>query len=349
MSHAVVFSDIHLDNWDAFHRIDPGSGLNTRMLDGIRILEQIRDYCVKKKISLILFGGDMFHSSKHLWPDLLERFLYLMWDITRNHGISIMALPGQHDHYAQDGMINALAPFRFLFTVMDRVDGWSPIGYPDINIISCPDRKNLYDLKDSLKAAQVHVDKKRKNIFMGHFLIKEIMKADGVQYEANNVEIADLPKGCDIYLFGDYHPHVFLQKQKMVSIGATGHHVFAPNNRPQGGFLDLDLETMTFKRIETNAPMFIKVSADEDFPGEYDPKNFYAIEVRDNQREARVRSGLDETWNVSFPVISDEKEGDEEESRLGLQISMAPEEVIARYCEYMGKDLECFERGLSYL
>ena len=345
--HVVVFSDIHLANWEEFMTIDPETGLNSRLIHGIQVLEQIRDYCVKHHIKAIFFGGDMFHSSKKLTPDMLEKAAEIIVDITQEHHIDMFMLPGQHDHFAQDGLINALRPFKFFYQLMDSVGAWEVDN--KTQIISCPNRKDLDVQKENLKECRQYVKKGIKNIFMGHFLLKEIKEADGVNYDTNEVEYGDLPKGCDLYLLGDYHPHVWLPKLKVCSIGGTMHHTFSSKKRGQGGFLDLDLDKMTFKRIEIEAPMFMSLGQGEKITKElFDQKNFYEVVVEDQQEEDCIRAYLGEGWNVRYKPIEQEVAIDQE-NRMDVTIDMSPEEVVKKYCEYLDVDKEYVQRGLGYL
>jgi DNA repair exonuclease SbcCD nuclease subunit len=344
----AVYSDLHLDSWASFGRIDPETGANSRLMDGIKILGEVKEYCVKHKIKYVFCGGDVFHNSKHALADVLTPWVESMIGFAKE-GIETIVLRGQHDHLLSDGAVNALAPFRHLpsFHLMDGVEQLV-LDNTGVNVISCPNRKDIEQQLEDLIKAEGLVAKGMTNIFLGHFLVKEILEADGVAFDTGCVSYRDLPKGCDLYLLGDYHPHVWLPNKKLLSIGATNQHTFGSHNRPQGGFLDFDLDKMTFKRVETKAPMFVTIRQGEKFPDGHDPKNFYRVFVESKQEEDKIRASLSDEWNVIFPSVKDAGVEDDE-VRLDVGIDMDPEDVIRRYCEYLSVDDRYVQKGLEYL
>jgi len=51
------FADLHL-GVESYGRIDPATGLSTRLLDFLSTLDQVVDYALKNKVDLALFCGD---------------------------------------------------------------------------------------------------------------------------------------------------------------------------------------------------------------------------------------------------------------------------------------------------
>ena len=53
------FADLHL-GVESYGRIDPASGLSTRLLDFLSTLDQVVDYALDNKVDLVLFCGDAY-------------------------------------------------------------------------------------------------------------------------------------------------------------------------------------------------------------------------------------------------------------------------------------------------
>ncbi len=55
------FADLHL-GVESYGRIDPSSGLSTRLQDFLNALDQVVDYALENKVDLVLFCGDAYKS-----------------------------------------------------------------------------------------------------------------------------------------------------------------------------------------------------------------------------------------------------------------------------------------------
>lgn len=344
MSKIAVMSDLHLGFFDQFASPDGDTGLNSRMMQGIKILQQIRSYCIRHRIGVVLNGGDLVHKGATIRTDLLNILVDELVAFQAS-SIKFITIPGQHDFARRDGSYNlpkALAPLMVLMN-----EPGEDVHLEGARVVGCPYREGLDSQKKALD--QCKAVSGQKNIFLGHFLVKEILKADGVNYDASCPEYADLPRGFDLYLFGDYHPHVCLPKLNLVSIGTTHHDSFKDKNLPQGGFLVLDTEAMKFKRVELDAPMFLKVSPDSSFPEGYSPNNFYEIVVRDREEQDRLLGKLDDSWNATFSIISEEVENPGVEKETEISLSTDPREVVRKYCERFGLSDAYLEKGLEFL
>lgn len=57
----IHFADLHL-GVETYGRIDPETGLSTRLLDFLRSLDEVVEYAIKNKVDLVLFCGDAYKS-----------------------------------------------------------------------------------------------------------------------------------------------------------------------------------------------------------------------------------------------------------------------------------------------
>lgn len=348
MSHIIIFSDLHLHSYEPFAHIDPETSLNSRLLDGIGVLQQIRQYCLKNKIKIVLNGGDLLHKGASVTADVLE---VLIKELTAFSlaGIEFVTVVGQHDFLRRDGEYNLPKALSPLMTVLNY-----PGEYRDrdktLRVIGCSYRDGVWNLKEALRECGKSINTSRSNILLGHFMVQEILKADGAKFDVSNyVSLSDFPEGLQWIFLGDYHVALNLPEHQITSIGATHHHTFGTHNRPQGGFLDLDLDTMTFKRIETKAPMFVKLESGDGFPGKYDRKNFYAIPVHNTDEQDKIKARLKGDWNVTFPGILTEEEEIEFGTETNVSVTMEPTEVVYKYVEHFGLNEEYLKKGLEFI
>jgi len=343
---AVVISDVHLHNWQPFSRIDPDSGLNTRLLDGFDVLNQVFHYCEENHIKTIFNCGDLLHKGATISADVLE--LLIGWLIKlQTKGIQFVSIVGQHDFLTRDGSYNLPKGCSGLMTVLNKPGEY--IDFGEFRFIGCSYRYGLNLQQEALKKSQSVVDPQRENILLGHFLLKEILEQNAAPFDNSDcVGVGDLPK-VDIVLLGDYHAFCQLKGKDIISVGGLQQHSFGDSNRPQGGFLDYDFKKGNFKRIEVDAPLFIE--SDESFSVDmFSVRNFYKIKYQDEKKQDQIRAALTDEWSVIFePIIEEAEKANEEAPRADIHLDMGPEQAVREYCKHLEVPLEYVEKGLSFL
>ncbi|MFC1984428.1 exonuclease SbcCD subunit D [Chloroflexota bacterium] len=88
------FADLHL-GVESYGRIDPATGLSSRLLDFLSALDQVVDYALQNKVDLVLFCGDAYKSrepSQTQQREFARRINRLSTD-----GIPVFLLIGNHD------------------------------------------------------------------------------------------------------------------------------------------------------------------------------------------------------------------------------------------------------------
>ena len=55
------FADLHL-GVESYGRIDPATGISSRLLDFLSTLDQLVDYALENRVDLVLFCGDAYKS-----------------------------------------------------------------------------------------------------------------------------------------------------------------------------------------------------------------------------------------------------------------------------------------------
>jgi len=88
------FADLHL-GVETYGRIDPTTGLSSRLLDFLSALDQVVDYALENKVDLVLFCGDAYKSREPTQTQ--QREFAKRINRLSTSGIPIFLLIGNHD------------------------------------------------------------------------------------------------------------------------------------------------------------------------------------------------------------------------------------------------------------
>lgn len=104
-------ADIHLGS-NTYGRIDPETGLNTRLLDFKRCFDVMVERAVAEDVDLFLFCGDAYRTADPT-PTQQKTFAECLRPLAR-HGIPIVMLVGNHDHPVSFGKASAIDIFGYV-------------------------------------------------------------------------------------------------------------------------------------------------------------------------------------------------------------------------------------------
>ncbi len=88
------FADLHL-GVETYGRIDPATGLSSRLLDFLNALDQVVDFAIENKVDLVLFCGDAYRSREPTQTH--QREFAKRINRLSTSGIPIFLLVGNHD------------------------------------------------------------------------------------------------------------------------------------------------------------------------------------------------------------------------------------------------------------
>ncbi|GAB4210791.1 MAG: exonuclease subunit SbcD [Synechococcales cyanobacterium] len=152
------FADLHLGSGLHHGRINPHTGLNTRLEDVVATLERIIDAALALPVDLVLFAGDAFPDATPppLHQDLLAKQLCRL----AAAGIPTVLLVGNHDQYGQGQEGSSLSLYRTLgvpgFVVGDQLAThriMTPAGPVQVTTLPWINRSTLLARQDHLPAA----------------------------------------------------------------------------------------------------------------------------------------------------------------------------------------------------
>jgi exonuclease SbcD len=107
----VHVADVHL-GVETYGRIDPATGLNSRLLDFTARLDEVVDYAIAGKVDLFLFAGDAYRS-RDPSPTQQREFARRVRRLS-DAGVPTFLLVGNHDLPAASGRANSLDIFETL-------------------------------------------------------------------------------------------------------------------------------------------------------------------------------------------------------------------------------------------
>ena len=105
------FADLHL-GMETYGGVDPATGLSTRLIDVIKVLDEVVEYAVDNDVDLVLFCGDAYKNrdpSQTQQREFAKRLRRLS-----ESGIPVFLLVGNHDLPNAIGRANAVEIFDTL-------------------------------------------------------------------------------------------------------------------------------------------------------------------------------------------------------------------------------------------
>ncbi len=105
------FADLHL-GVENYGRLDPATGLHTRLLDFLRSLDELVEYALQEAVDLVLFAGDAY-KNRDPNPTHQREFARRLYRLTQA-GIPVFLLVGNHDLPNSLGRANTLDIFSTL-------------------------------------------------------------------------------------------------------------------------------------------------------------------------------------------------------------------------------------------
>lgn len=181
-----------------YGRLDPETGLNGRVMDFLRRLNEVVDFALENEIDIVLFAGDAY---KNRDPNSTYRREFAR-RIKRlaDHGVPVVLLVGNHDLPSQDRRASSVEIFRtlevpnILVAHRDRLHRIqtrrgemlqvATVPYPVRNRLLARDEykeRTIADLDnlvqelvaENIRALAVQVDPSLPAVLVGHFSVSE--------------------------------------------------------------------------------------------------------------------------------------------------------------------------------
>jgi DNA repair exonuclease SbcCD nuclease subunit len=261
MSLWMVFSDLHLKEWKQFSTV-LANGLNSRFMEQIKVLQQVKHIARKNKVSSIFFLGDLMDSqSKDISKMVINTIFYLIQSLSEIS--SIYLLVGNHDVYKQ---INIFTPFTSIprVTIIDQTTSIKLDG-KTIDLIPC------YGVWP----------KNKSDYCFGHFGIQGATIGDSFTIE-EEIKPQAL-KDYKLVLAGHYHTRQQVGKN-MYQIGSVMNTNFSNTIEDKGVFL-LNPSNDDLQFIFIPSPKFYTINIyNENDIKEFkpEPNDYYKLKIKND-------------------------------------------------------------------
>lgn len=261
MSHAIIFSDVHIYGYKEFANYD--TGINSRILDGIDVLKQIMEVGRRYEDPIFIHNGDLFYERGKIETEAsnLVRSLFCTGEYEAETKI---LNEGNHDKNGGTEYHNANANLQSEFNTIVH----------DIHMTKIRSKKGTYDLcfigyKDTLKEFMEAFERingmcRPEKTFL--FIHQDMI--------GGSMGGFTMKKGVDPKIFKDYL-HVFnghihdpqKVEENVTIIGSPMHHNFG--DKGKRGILVLNFETLKVEFVPIKFKEFLDITDKSQAKGDH--------------------------------------------------------------------------------
>jgi len=262
------FADLHL-GVENYGRIDPATGLSSRLNDFLSALDQVMDYALENKVDLVLFCGDAYKTREPSQTQQREFARRINCLSTGN--IPVFLLVGNHDLPNAIGRATTTEIFDTLAVknvyVSNRPDVYKiPTASGTVQIVSLPWlRRSALLSKEDTRNLDFEQIKRRMEQVLTNIITAGIAKLDPAlpAVLAAHVWVAGARVGSE----------------SLMSIGQE--HVLLLSNVAQPAFDYVALGHIHKHQVLSESPLVVYAGSLEcvDFGEENDEKGFYVVEI----------------------------------------------------------------------
>lgn len=264
----IHFADLHL-GVENYGRIDPATGLSSRLADFLKAFDQLVDYALDNKVDLVLFCGDAYKNREP--SQTQQRELAKRINRLATNGIPVFLLVGNHDLHNAFNKATAVDIFDTLSIrnvyVSNRPDVYPiPTASGTIQIASLPwlRRGALLSKEDAKDLNFEQINRKAQEVLTG------IIDAHAAKLDPKLPAIL----AAHVWVTG-----AALGSEKQMTIGQE--HVLLPGNVANPAFDYVALGHIHKHQVLTSHPPVVYSGSLErvDFGEERDDKGFYVIDI----------------------------------------------------------------------
>lgn len=270
MVKVLHLSDIHMGSGFSHGRVNPETGLNTRLEDFVQTLGRCLDRAIAEPVDLVLFGGDAFPDATP--PPFVQEAFASQFRRLVDAQIPTVLLVGNHDQHAQGQGGASLCIYRTLgvpgFVVGDRLKTYRiATRSGDVQVITLPwltrsalltrpeaeglsmgevNQLLIDRLRVALEGEVRQLDPSIPTVLLAHLM------ADTARYGAERflavgkgftVPLSLLARPCFDYIaLGHVHKHQVLCEQPPVVYPGSIERVDFSEEKEDKGFVLVDLK-----------------------------------------------------------------------------------------------------------
>ncbi|MFC2059807.1 exonuclease SbcCD subunit D [Chloroflexota bacterium] len=276
------FADLHL-GVETYGRVDPATGLSSRLLDFLSVLDQVTDYALENKVDLVLFCGDAYKSREP--SQTQQREFARRINRLSIGGIPIFLLIGNHDLPNAIGKATATEIFDTLAIknvyVSNRPEVCLiPTNSGPVQILALPwlRRSGLLSREDTKNLDFNQINQRLEQIL-------------------TNIIAANIPK-LDHQLPSILAAHVWVAgvqvgSERLMTIGQE--HALLLSNVAHPAFDYVALGHIHKHQVLADNPPVVYAGSLEriDFSEEKDDKGFYLVEIQQDSETGKRQTSFE--------------------------------------------------------
>jgi len=278
----IHFSDLHL-GVESYGRVDPATGISSRLLDFLNALDQVIDYALENSVDLVLFCGDAYKSREP--SQTQQREFAKRVNRLSTSGIPIFLLIGNHDMPNAIGKATTTEIFDTLAIknvyVSNKPDVYkieTKSGAIQIASLPWPRRSALLSKEETKNLNFEQINQKMQQA-LTNIINAHVSKLD-----------PDLPSilAAHVWVVG-----AKIGSERLMTIGQE--HVLLPGNVANPAFDYIALGHIHKHQVISENPPVVYAGSLErvDFGEEDDEKGFYLVEIEPDEQTGNRRVSFD--------------------------------------------------------
>lgn len=311
----VHFADVHL-GMENYGKIDPETGLNSRLADFLKSFDTIVDFVLKNKVDLVTFAGDAY-KTREPSPTYQREFAKRIYQIA-SAGIPVVMVVGNHDFPNAIGKADTLEIFPTLstpnVTVYQKID-FKIIKTPSgpVQVIGLPwlVKSQVLEKNDILRLSQEEtfkkaahniskeielliskIDKKLPAILIGHASVEGSVYGSERQVMLGSEIVLPLrifkSKVLQFVGLGHLHKHQIISKEPPIVYSGSIDRIDFGEEKEEKGFIFSEIKRknnkfdgkISFIKIPTRTFITLKISISENTK---DPTLLIIKEIKNRQ------------------------------------------------------------------
>lgn len=344
---SLYFADLHGHNYREFASLDE-NGVNSRLLDQIKVLKEIKDSAHKHEVQDIRFLGDLLHLKNNMDTLVLKTIIGMMAELAEDFPLLIVS--GNHDYRlwtSHPVVLEMLGDLADNVVVIDKPMFLDKVGrYSEkwLKIYAEPYTRKVTGLTERLEKLKLEPNM----VFLGH------QDMIGMQYGGFTVDEGLDPKKLLASFKWSFVGHAHTPGRihnNVVSVGAPLQHNFSDVGVKKGWWIFDEEKNEATHILNTTSPRFYDITYTDNKlqvkggAKEFDyGRDFFRVKVSGEDLPKEVEKMK---WKrVSYEVAVKSK------TRGDLKFSDSPQTILEKYVEIRGGDLDrkkLIEIGRKYL
>jgi DNA repair exonuclease SbcCD nuclease subunit len=336
--HAHAFNDYSRNvscYWDEkfkrFTESDDGDIiLNSRLLNILNGLCDVRDYCVDNEIEYVLNGGDTFHRRTTIDVTTFNS-TYKVLESFKECGIEQVIISGNHDNAINaDNSPSSVETFRNFATVFTDLGTYE---LPDGTVVAC-----VPWLKEKKRALQfMKENQSHSNILMAHLGVSGASLGSGY-IMSDDYSLSELkPDKWHYVLLGHYHKPQMLTDTCLYG-GSLLQNDFGDEGDYHGFFVIDTSKRWDIEMIPLEYPVFKTLYPDtiDDYDKDSIKHNFIRVQTTAKDVD-KVQDSLGDISDVRIDVEKDYTK----EARSDISVTMTYDDIVKTYVEETNASEDC--------